>query len=45
LTLQIIEFLLGEQLAVVILRLDTVRRIVRFDAGEELVDLRVFAVL
>jgi hypothetical protein len=43
--LRIIELLLREKLAVILLRLDTVRRIVRFDTREELVDLRVFAVL
>lgn len=45
LTLRIVELLLGEELAVVFLRLNAVRQVVRFDASEELVDLRVFAVL
>jgi hypothetical protein len=37
--------LLGKQLAVVALRLNTVSCVVGFDAREELVDLRIFAVL
>jgi hypothetical protein len=45
LALRIVELFLGKQLAVILLRLDTVGRVVRFDTSEELIDLRIFAVL
>jgi hypothetical protein len=45
LLLRIVKLLLGKKLAVVLLRLNTVSRIVSFDAREQLVDLRIFAIL